>query len=161
MADIIPTEKYNPVSIKKSDLQVVEALRKQILVSVEGSLAELEYLKSALQSYKGAMDESLDANIQFTDIVSKYTQQKSMGVYNLPGVMANTTASYDITSMKADNQKLAQAKEIQATSDKHRDLYFKMILQNFQDLKTKLQKVAKANQQVFLFLAQLNDDTNQ
>lgn len=84
-----------------------------------------------------------------------------MGVYNLPGVMANTTASYDITSMKADNQKLAQAKEIQATSDKHRDLYFKMILQNFQDLKTKLQKVAKANQQVFLFLAQLNDDTNQ
>lgn len=140
----------------------VNTLKKQILAATEGSLAEIDYLKSALQLYKQAVIQSIDSNMEAADIIAKYANYQSMSgmnsSYNLPGVFdSSVNGVVNVDSMKADNQKLMQNNELKNSVDKQRDMAFKMVVQNYNDLKQKLNTLAQSNQAIFEYIAGINE----
>lgn len=148
-------------NLKDKDVNVINSLKKQIISAAEGSIAEVDYLKSALQLYKQAVLESIDSNMEAADIIAKYSTGAQLGgmsgSYNLPGVFSAPEALYDTNAMKADNEKLLQTNNVKNNADKQKDMYFKMVVQNYNDLKQRLNALAQTNQQIFIYLSQLND----
>ena len=77
--------------------------------------------------------------------------------YNLPGVFDSAINNIDVNKMRQDNEKLSQMNDIKNNSDKQRDMAFKMVVQNFSDLKSRLNLLAQTNLQIFNFISQLNN----
>ena len=77
--------------------------------------------------------------------------------YNLPGVFDSAVNNVDVNKMRQDNEKLGQMNDIKNNSDKQRDMAFKMVVQNFSDLKSRLNLLAQTNLQIFNFISQLNN----
>ena len=77
--------------------------------------------------------------------------------YNLPGVFDSAVNNIDVNKMRQDNEKLSQMNDIKNNSDKQRDMAFKMVVQNFSDLKSRLNLLAQTNLQIFNFISQLNN----
>lgn len=160
MANIDLNKQWN--NIGEVANSTVMTLKKQILASTEGSLAELDYLKSALQLYKQAVIQSIDANMEAADIIAKYCDTREMGgmsgAYNLPGVFDSSVShSVDVDTMKSDNERLMRNNEAKSSADKQREMAFKMIMQNYNDLKQKLGSLTQANQAIFEYIAQINE----
>lgn len=162
----------NPFSSEKSwdsladdSVQLINSLKKQIIAATEGSIAEVDYLKSALQLYKQAVMQSIDTNMDAADIIAKYANSQSQSgmnsSYSLPGVFDSSVASaINVDQMKKDNQTLLQINDARTAADKQRDTSFKMIVQNYNDLKQRLNILAQTNQAIFTFIAQLNEKVN-
>lgn len=149
-------------SIQSNNVNTINILKRQILAAVEGALAEADYLKSALELYKNSVSESIDSNMEAANIIAKYNDNSQQisgmnGSYTLPGIFADTVNTVNIDTMRKDNEKLAQVNDSKNNVDKQRDMSFKMIIQNYNDLKSRLNLVAQTNQQIFNFIAQLNN----
>lgn len=148
--------------IEANNVNTINVLKRQILAAVEGALAETDYLKSALELYKTSVSESIDSNMEAANIIARYSDnsQQLAGMnasYTLPGVFASTVNNIDINKMKQDNEKLGQMNDIKNNADKQRDMAFKMIVQNYSDLKSRLNLLAQTNLQIFNFISQLNN----
>ena len=149
-------------SIESNNVNTINILKRQVLAAVEGALAEADYLKSALELYKTSVSESIDSNMEAANIIAKYSdnsyQLAGMNAsYNLPGVFDSATNNIDVNKMRQDNEKLSQMNDIKNNSDKQRDMAFKMVVQNFSDLKSRLNLLAQTNLQIFNFISQLNN----
>lgn len=148
--------------IESNNVNTINILKRQVLAAVEGALAEADYLKSALELYKTSVSESIDSNMEAANIIARYTdnsyQLAGMNAsYNLPGVFDSAANNVDVNKMRQDNEKLGQMNDIKNNSDKQRDMAFKMVVQNFSDLKSRLNLLAQTNLQIFNFISQLNN----
>lgn len=148
--------------IESNNVNTINILKRQVLAAVEGALAEADYLKSALELYKTSVSESIDSNMEAANIIARYSdnsyQLAGMNAsYNLPGVFDSATNNVDVNKMRQDNEKLGQMNDIKNNSDKQRDMAFKMVVQNFSDLKSRLNLLAQTNLQIFNFISQLNN----
>ena len=148
--------------IESSNVNTINILKRQVLAAVEGALAEADYLKSALELYKTSVSESIDSNMEAANIIARYSdnsyQLAGMNAsYNLPGVFDSAISNVDVNKMRQDNEKLGQMNDIKNNSDKQRDMAFKMVVQNFSDLKSRLNLLAQTNLQIFNFISQLNN----
>lgn len=149
---------YTPSSLDKEDTSAINSIRDNLLTSLDDSIAHLEILKESLELYRNTVGKSIDSSLEYADIISKYTEpDRNSSTYGLPGVMASTVASYDLSSIKADNAKLKDCKEDKERSARQRDTYFKSAVRNFAILKTDLNGVGDANQRLFAFLEMLNN----
>ena len=148
--------------IESNNVNTINILKRQVLAAVEGALAEADYLKSALELYKTSVSESIDSNMEAANIIARYSDNsyQSAGMnasYNLPDVFDSATNNIDVNKMRQDNEKLSQMNDIKNNSDKQRDMAFKMVVQNFSDLKSRLNLLAQTNLQIFNFISQLNN----
>ena len=148
--------------IESNNVNTINILKRQVLAAVEGALAEADYLKSALELYKTSVSESIDSNMEAANIIARYSdnsyQLAGMNAsYNLPGVFDAAVNNVDVNKMRQDNEKLSQMNDIKNNSDKQRDMAFKMVVQNFSDLKSRLNLLAQTNLQIFNFISQLNN----
>lgn len=148
--------------IESNNVNTINILKRQVLAAVEGALAEADYLKSALELYKTSVSESIDSNMEAANIIARYSdnsyQLAGMNAsYNLPGVFDSAANNVDVNKMRQDNEKLGQMNDIKNNSDKQRDMAFKMVVQNFSDLKSRLNLLAQTNLQIFNFISQLNN----
>ena len=148
--------------IESNNVNTINILKRQVLAAVEGALAEADYFKSALELYKTSVSESIDSNMEAANIIARYSdnsyQLAGMNAsYNLPGVFDSAINNVDVNKMRQDNEKLSQMNDIKNNSDKQRDMAFKMVVQNFSDLKSRLNLLAQTNLQIFNFISQLNN----
>ena len=148
--------------IESSNVNTINILKRQVLAAVEGALAEADYLKSALELYKTSVSESIDSNMEAANIIARYSdnsyQLAGMNAsYNLPNVFDSAISNVDVNKMRQDNEKLGQMNDIKNNFDKQRDMAFKMVVQNFSDLKSRLNLLAQTNLQIFNFISQLNN----
>ena len=98
---------YEPTALEKEDVRVIDSIRTNLLSSVDNSLRHLGNLMEALKLYRSTIVSSIDSSIEYADIISRYTEPgRNSTTYQLPGIMANTVASYDINTIKADNARL-------------------------------------------------------
>ena len=164
MADLnnpfTPNKEYD--AIEQSNVNTINILKRQVLSAVEGALAEADYLKSALELYKNSVSNSIDSNMEAANIIAKYNDNSQQlagmnSAYTLPGVFADTVNNVDINKMQQDNERLGQVNDVKNNADKQRDMAFKMIVQNYNDLKSRLNLLAQTNLQIFNFISQLNN----
>lgn len=148
---------YEPIALDKDDIRAVESIRTNLLSSVDASLQHLVNLTEALKAYRETIVTSIDSNIEYADIISRYAEPANNSTtYNLPGVMASTVASYDINAIRSDNIRLAACKEKKEKSNNQRDSYFKSTARNFAALRSDLNGVGDYNQRLFAFLEMLD-----
>lgn len=149
---------YTPDSLNKGDVQAINSIRSNLISSINDSLAHLKILEQALISYKGTVEDTIDSNIEYADIFSRYNEpDRHSTTYGLPGVMASTVASYDIAAIQADNERMAACKVKKEEAERQRDAYFKSIVKSFAALQSDLNNgVGDYNQRLFAFLEMLN-----
>ena len=111
-------------------------------------------MKSALEQFKAASIESLDNTIELKDILLKYTKSETFnaGSYNLPGVFSDVYSYYNTNEAKQDSERAGAIKQSKEKNDQARDLVYKMVLQNYNDLQKRLKSLAVTNQQLFSYL---------
>lgn len=145
---------YNPQNIDKKEISIVNALKIKVVSDIEGALTDIEYLKSALEQFKAASIESLDNTIELKDILLKYTKSETFnaGSYNLPGVFSDVYSYYNTNEAKQDSERAGEIKQNKEKNDQARDLVYKMVLQNYNDLQKRLKSLAVTNQQLFNYL---------
>lgn len=145
---------YTPQNIDKKEISIVNALKIKVVSDIEGALTDIEYLKSALEQFKTASIESLDNTIELKDILLKYTKSETFnaGSYNLPGVFSDVYSYYNTNEAKQDSERASTIKQGKEKSDQARDLVYKMVLQNYNDLQKRLKSLAITNQQLFNYL---------
>jgi hypothetical protein len=145
---------YNPQNIDKKEISIVNALKIKVVSDIEGALTDIEYLKSALEQFKTASIESLDNTIELKDILLKYTKSETFnaGSYNLPGVFSDVYSYYNTNEAKQDSERAGEIKQSKEKNDQARDLVYKMVLQNYNDLQKRLKSLAVTNQQLFNYL---------
>lgn len=145
---------YTPQNIDKKEISIVNALKIKVVSDIEGALTDIEYLKSALEQFKTASIESLDNTIELKDILLKYTKSETFnaGSYNLPGVFSDVYSYYNTNEAKQDSERASAIKQGKEKSDQARDLVYKMVLQNYNDLQKRLKSLAITNQQLFNYL---------
>ena len=148
---------YEPTALEKEDIRVIDSIRTNLLSSVDNSLRHLGNLMEALKLYRSTIVSSIDSSIEYADIISRYTEPgRNSTTYQLPGIMANTVASYDINTIKADNVRLEDCKIKKEKASNQRDSYFKSTVQNFSALRSDLNGVEIYNQELFAFLEMLD-----
>jgi ribosomal protein L22 len=146
---------YSTKNIPKKSQSVIDMLRQQALQNADAALQELQYLTSAIATYKEALSDSLDISLEKADIIYKYKTQPTMGAYSLPAVMASTVASYDINEIKKDNTRIEELGNNEEEASSQRELYYKMIIGNFNDLTKRVKRIATNNVSINAFLEQL------
>jgi len=148
---------YEPKTLPKKSTGLISNLRTETLMSAEGTIQELQYLLDAVKQYKETIEDAINLNLEKADLVFKYSHKDPGGSYNLPGVMANTTASYDLEAIKKDNDRLKSIKEEAERSTDESDLYYRMIVQNSNDLLRRLKKISSTNAALKVYFQQLEN----
>jgi hypothetical protein len=151
---------YDPKHIPPKSKNVINTIRNETAAASEATIQELQYLLSSIKSYKTAVISAIDLNLEKADLVSKYSHADPGGAYNLPGIMANTTASYNLKDVKEDNDRLNNVKSESEQANDESDLYYKMIVSNFNDLNRRLKKLAVLNTSLQAYLQQLENYTD-
>jgi hypothetical protein len=153
---------YTPDSLKPGDVKAIEAIKQNLLGSIDNSLAHIKILEDALKAYKQTVQETIDANIEYADIFNRWNEpDRHSTTYGLPGLMAATAASYDIEAIKKDNARMAVCKEKKTEAERQRDAYFKSIVKSFAALQSDLNNgVGDYNQRLFAFLEMPDKQVN-
>lgn len=153
---------YQPDSLKKEDLKAIESIRWGLLGSIDKAISHLKVLEDSLQAYKESVQSSVDYNLEYADIFSRWNEpDRHSSTYGLPGIMATTVASYDTETLKKDNERMALCKEKKAEAERQRDAYFKSIVKSFAALQSDLNNgVGDFNQRLFMYIEQLNKGVN-
>lgn len=149
---------YTPDSLNPGDVKAINAIKDNLLSSIDSGLKDLKILEQALIAYKATVEETIDANIEYADIFSRWNEpDRHSSTYGLPAVMAPTVASYDIAILTKDNERMAICKDQKEKAERQRDAYFKSIVKSFALLQSDLNNgVGEYNQRLFAFLEMLD-----
>ena len=151
---------YEPTKIPKTSAGVIKNISTSIATSSEATILQLSYLESAIQQYKEAIQRSIDLKLEHADLICKYKNMDTGGVYNLPGVFSQTVAATDLSVIRNDNQRLAVIKEEMERAEDEANLYYKMIVENYKDLVRQFSKISKGNVSLGIFFENLNNYSN-
>lgn len=156
----ILNESYEIKNIDPKSAQVINALQTALQDNIDKCIKEIDSLKSSISLYKSSADQYVDLAVENSDIVSKYSKANNAGSYNLPGVFASSSGSYDIDAMRADNQRIEQVKSLYETAANQRSTYFKMIVRAQNEMRLYLNAIARINNDIDIYLEQLAQDTS-
>lgn len=154
-------ENYEIKNLNSNSKSIAVDLRAKLISALEGSISELDYLKSSLQNYKHVLDSFTDLNLENADILSKYRYDSTSNSFNLPGVFASSVGSYDIDSIKADNLRLSELKAEIDKIETEQSTYYRMIIGNTNDLLNKIGQIKKYNVLLTTFLNQLESSLDE
>ena len=149
----------NNKEVNQKDLQILSGLKNKLIKNCEAAIVNVDYLKSSIQNFEEAAKESIDSNISYANIITKYATGESNS-YNLPGVIADVTATYDIKTMQADKANLMNAKSSKESSENQKEMYYKMLVQNYNDLRQVLTSLANTTAQVSQYIEIISNSTD-
>ena len=149
----------NNKEVSQKDLQILSGLKNKLIKNCEAAIVNVDYLKSSIQNFEEAAKESIDSNISYANIITKYATGESNS-YNLPGVIADVTATYDIKTMQADKANLMNAKSSKESSENQKEMYYKMLVQNYNDLRQVLTSLANTTAQVSQYIEIISSYTD-
>ena len=149
----------NNKEVNQKDLQILSGLKNKLIKNCEAAIVNVDYLKSSIQNFEEAAKESIDSNISYANIITKYASGESNS-YNLPGVIADVTATYDIKTMQADKANLMNAKSSKESSENQKEMYYKMLVQNYNDLRQVLTSLANTTAQVSQYIEIISSSTD-
>lgn len=158
--DRILNESYETKNIDPKSAQVINALQTALKDNIEKCIKEIDSLKSSISLYKNSADDYVNLAVENSDIVAKYSKANNSGTYNLPGVFASSSGSYDLDAMKTDNQRIEQVKSLYETATNQRSTYFKMIVRAQNEMRLYLNAIARINNDIDIYLEQLSQENS-
>lgn len=133
-------------SLSDKDIKLVSTIQRRINSTIEILVSDLQYLIDNLEEYKKDMQTSIDASLVEADILTRYHGDKNSGRYNLPSVFSSTVASFDLATMRKDNERLSNATREFKDADDRRARTYTIISQTYQEIRNRLNLLANDNQ---------------
>ena len=131
---------YEPQSINQKDKQILATLRRNSEKNLLRMEEDLGTMLAAVRTYREALADSLDLNVEEADIVCKYATKPTMGSYNLPSVLVGTRANYDMGEIKEDNERLENLKKMSEDARKQSNAYYDILYGAYTDLTSEIKK---------------------
>lgn len=153
-------ESYTPQNLNDKNVKVINALEVGLKSNIEKCLSEIDSLKSSVSLYRDSVSEYVDLAVENNDIVAKYSKANNGGSYNLPGVFASSSGSYDLNAMRNDNQRIEQVKSLYETAKNQRDTYFKMIVRAQNEMRLYLNAISRINNDIDVYLENIANETS-
>jgi hypothetical protein len=133
--------KYEPQTLSDKDKMILKTLAKNSMINIQRVEQDLTTMLEAIKVYKMALEDDIDLETEEADLIHKYAAAPTMGVYNLPAVMVGTRANYDLGTIKEDNTRLEQIKDLAKEAKGQAEAYQKIIVSNFGDLSAGIKKM--------------------
>lgn len=146
---------YIPKNLPEGSIKVIQQQYADEMATLEGALTELEYLKSAIQNYKGALSKRVQTSVQYADILAKYSKPGEGVPYGLPGINADINGGYDLAELQADKTLLTTVKQDNEEAVHQTDIYYRMIATNNASLLAKLKKVSTIYTNLVNYISEL------
>jgi galactokinase len=131
---------YEPIAINEKDKQVLNTLRNNAVKNLLRMEEDLQTMSQAVKTYREALTDSMELSIEEADIVCKYSTKPTLGSYSLPAVMVGSRANYDLASIKEDNGRLEELKDLVENARKQVDAYRRILASAFTDLNSEMKK---------------------
>lgn len=146
---------YIPEHLPEGTVKILQQQYADEMATIEGALTELEYLKSSLQNYKGALANRITKSVQYSDILAKYSKPGEGVPYGLPGVNSDINGGYDMEQLEKDKTMLLTVKQENDEATRQSDMYYRMITSNNAGLTSKLQKIGRMYTILMDYISQL------
>jgi hypothetical protein len=153
-------ESYQTANIDEKNQKVLGSLRKNLEENISQALTQIDALKSSVSLYRDSLKDYCDLAVEKADLIAKYSKADTGGTYNLPGVFATSSASYNLSQMKQDNQRSEEVKNMCDNAENQKELYFKMIIRAQNELQLDLRTIARLGNDIDAYLEQLAQVTS-
>jgi hypothetical protein len=132
MATLAPLKEqtYQPQNLSPKDAALLKTISENLVKNTDMTISALQAMVSNLRMYKEVMVDSINAQGELVDLEMKYESNPPQQVHSLPGITTLPPA-YDLSSIKSDNERFETLKDMSEKAEKQRDLYVKIIQQEF------------------------------
>jgi Ni,Fe-hydrogenase I large subunit len=123
--DNIKESFYSPQNLNNKDANILASISKSSIQSLESCIGVLTHLLSNLKIYKECLIDNVNLQAEKLDITSKYAKDIPQQSNILPGVI-QTPPSYDMSSLRSDNERMLQLKDSVDKASQQKDIYIKI-----------------------------------
>jgi hypothetical protein len=150
---------YQPVNLSGKDATLLTTISKNLLTNIDLTIGSISVMLSNLKMYKETMIDSINAEAESIDLSTRYASNPPRQTHSLPGVVT-LPPSYDLNSIRSDHEKMEQIKDIREKTATQKDLYIKMLEQEFKTFNGNFKKLIYSDSTMSQFIESLNQKTN-
>jgi hypothetical protein len=121
---------YDPVNLTPKDANLLKTVSKNLCSNTDATISALIAMVSNLKMYKEVIIDCINSEIESIDLETKYSSNPPQQFHSLPGVMT-LPPSYDLASIKNDNARFIEMKELMDKVNSQKDVYIKIIQQEY------------------------------
>ena len=148
-------EMYQPQFISQKDSTILTSISKNLIQNIDLSIGALTTMINHLKIYKEIAIDSINSEAESIDIATKYYSNPPRQYHSLPGVNS-LPQSYDLQSIKKDNERSIAVSEIRDKVADQRDLYVKILKQEYKVLSTNFKKLLYCDVSLSSFIASID-----
>jgi hypothetical protein len=152
-------EIYAPQNLTSKDAQLLTTISKNLLKNVESTVGALSAMISNLKMYKEVMVDCINSEAETIDLTVKYASNVPQQVHSLPGIV-NLPPAYNLESIKADNEKFENLKDVREKVEAQKDMYIKILEQEYKTVNAAFKKMLYNDSTFSIFIQSLNEKTN-
>jgi Ni,Fe-hydrogenase I large subunit len=150
---------YSPQHLSRRDSNVLNNIAKTSVRNIETTLGALTHLLENIKMYKETMIDCINIQAEIADMSMKYAVNPVQQSHTLPGVISSPQM-YDLKDIKSDNERMQQLKEEQTKCDQQKNLYMRLVSEDFRLLISSYKRMSWSNQSFDTFVESLNDQIN-
>jgi Ni,Fe-hydrogenase I large subunit len=152
-------ELYNPKNLANTDSQILASISKSSIQAIESSIGSLAHLIDNLKIYKQCMIDSINLQAESADIATKYAVNAPSQSHTLPGIIT-TPQSYDLQSIKSDNERMEQVKSSKEKTLAQKKIYFRLAEEDVRVFLQAWKRLQYSDASFEEFILTLNDTIN-
>jgi Ni,Fe-hydrogenase I large subunit len=152
-------EMYNPKNLADNDAKMLASISKSSINAIETSIGALNHLVENLNVYKQCMIDSINLQAESADIATKYAVSAPSASYTLPGIVT-VPQSYDLQSIKSDNERMEQVKSNKEKAVSQKRIYFRLAEEDVRVFLQAWKRLAYSDASFEEFIEALNGSIN-
>jgi hypothetical protein len=146
---------YTPQNLTQKDSMLLGTISGNLIKNTDMVISALQSMMSNLKMYKEVMIDAINSESESIDLEVKYQNNPPRQIHTLPGI-TTLPPSYDIQEIKSDNDRFEQMKELRDKSEKQRDLYVKLLQQEFKMFSQSFRRMLYNDNTLQVFVESLN-----
>jgi Ni,Fe-hydrogenase I large subunit len=153
------SETYNPKNLADSDARILASISKSSINSIESSIGALSHLIDNLKVYKDCMIDSINLQAESADIAIKYSNNAPLQSHTLPGIIS-TPQSYDLQSIKSDNERMEQVKMNKDKTLQQKRIYLRLAEEDLRVFLQSWKRLQNSDLSFEEFIETINNNIN-
>ena len=145
--------------VSQKDATILTSISKNLLQNINLTIGSLSQMINHLNIYKNIVIDSINAEAESIDIATKYHSNPPRQYHTLPGV-TSLPMSYDLQSIKKDNERSIAISEIRDKVSSQRELYMKVLRQEYKALSTTFKKLLYCESTLDSFISSIDQNIN-
>ena len=154
------TELYQSKNLSQKDANLLAQISKSSISSLESTIGSLQHLLSNLSVYKECLIDGINLQAESADLITKYSREIPQQSHTLPGIVT-LPQSYDLESIKVDNDRMEQVKALKDKAIKQKEIYLRLSEEDVRIFLGSWKRLNYANASFDEFCESLNAEMNE